>query len=44
MLKQNPEEPERVSALLASLQSIGAEIRVPREQPFDAIALLDDQD
>ncbi|WP_352469634.1 MULTISPECIES: hypothetical protein [unclassified Mesorhizobium] len=33
-----------MSALLASLQSIGAEIRVPREHPFDASALLHDQD
>ncbi|MBN9220532.1 MAG: histone deacetylase family protein [Mesorhizobium sp.] len=42
MLKPNPEQPERITALLAGLEMAAVAVQPPREHPFDAIAAMHD--
>ncbi|RUX46087.1 histone deacetylase family protein, partial [Mesorhizobium sp. M7A.F.Ca.US.014.04.1.1] len=44
VLKPNPEQPERITALLAGLQTAGVAVQPPREHALDGIAAIHDRD
>lgn len=44
VLKQSPEQPERITALLAGLETAGVALQPPREHALDAIAAMHDRD
>ncbi|MBZ9719678.1 histone deacetylase family protein [Mesorhizobium sp. AD1-1] len=43
-LKENPERPERITALLSGLERAGIAAQAPGEHPLDAIAAMHDRD
>ena len=42
VLQPNPEQPERITALLGGLDSAGVAVQAPRQHPLDAIAAVHD--